>query len=132
MSAATLVSKHELINQDANPAERELIGILLNRQDGIGDCEILVRDDFQEARHYAAFAAIKALHAAGDPIDPLAVATALDAEQHRDYEYLALLAKDYGFYTGNTWARAVSIRKVAINRACHLAAADATGRASLN
>lgn len=107
-----------------NPAEIELIAILLNRQNQLRDCEMLGRDDFQEARHYDAFTTIKDLHAAGESIDPLAVATAMDPKDKAEYSYLNAIAKEHGYFTGNLWARAVSMRKDAINRACQMAAAN--------
>lgn len=114
-----------LVNSSyTHPAEIELVAILLNHPTNLVDCEMLVRDDFQEPRHYEAFRTIKALHAAGEAVDPLSVATAMDPKDHSDYEYLLLIAQTYRCYTGNLWSRVVPMRKGAIERACRLAAAQ--------
>lgn len=115
----------QIINPNTNPAEVELVAILLNRQDGLNDCDMLRRDDFQEARHWDAYQAIKALHAAREPVDPLTVATAMDGKDKADYEYLVFIARACGFYTANLWARVVYMRLGTIHRACQQAAAQA-------
>ena len=105
----------------ALPAELELIGILLNRPAALPEVGFLTRDDFMEERHYDAYQAIKRLHESGETVSLLTVCQAtVGTEEH--YSYLALVAKDYGFYSTPLRNRAVVMRKYATDRACTAAA----------
>lgn len=105
----------------ALPAELELVGGLLNRPEQLSEVGFLTRDDFVEARHYAIYQAIQRLHQAGEEVSLLTVGEATGNTQEQ-YGYLALLSKDYGFYSSNFRYRALIMRRQATARACQTAA----------
>lgn len=105
----------------ALPAERELLGSLLNQPEKLREVDFLVREDFLEARNYAIYQAIRRLHLAGEEVTVLAVGEATDATVDQ-YGYLAVLAKDYGIYSSNFRYRALVMRQYATDRACQAAA----------
>jgi len=121
----TKLPDDQIISPYTNPAEVELIGILINRPANVRDAELMVADDFQEPRHWEALRVIRKLYAAGEEISPLTVAEAMDPKEKAEYLYLSFIAKERGFYTENFMARVNSVRRDAIDRACGRAAAQA-------